>query len=119
MCNPSTDGISKRIEEVFNHIEPVLTPQILRQILSDRIDPIKSPYRQPLLMTLSLGLRALEASKITICPTNVQITSILTLIFNISVVYGQIGLCFGDDTPVGLCYHISWAHDPTKRFRGP
>ena len=50
------------------------------------------------LMTLSLGLRALEASKITICPTNVQITSILTLIFNISVVYGQIGLCFGDDT---------------------
>ena len=71
------------------------------------------------LMTLSLGLRALEASKITICPTNVQITSILTLIFNIFVVYGQIGLCFGDDTPGGLCYHISWAHDSTKRFRGP
>ena len=39
--------------------------------------------------------------------------------FNISAVYGPIGLCFGYDAPVGLCYHISRAHGPITRFRGP
>ena len=39
--------------------------------------------------------------------------------FNISAVYGRIGLCFGYDAPVGLCYHISRAHAPITRFRGP
>ena len=48
MRNPSTNDISRRF---YDHIEPALSPQILRQILSDRIDPIKSPYRQPLSST--------------------------------------------------------------------
>ena len=39
--------------------------------------------------------------------------------FDISAVYGRIGLCFGYDAPVGLCYHISRAHAPITRFRGP
>ena len=67
------------------------------------------------LMTLSLGLGAPGALKITICPPNVRLTSILTLIFDISVVYGPIELCFGYDTPVGLCNHIFRAHDPIIR----
>ena len=39
--------------------------------------------------------------------------------FDISAVYGRIGLCFGYDAPVGLYYHISRAHAPITRFRGP
>ena len=39
--------------------------------------------------------------------------------FDISAVYGPIGLCFGYDAPVGLCYHIPRAHGPITRFRGP
>ena len=38
---------------------------------------------------------------------------------DISVVYGLIKLCFGYDTPVGLCYHISRAQGHTIGFRGP
>ena len=37
--------------------------------------------------------------------------------FDISAVYGPIGLCFGHDAPVGFCYHISIAHAPITRFR--
>ena len=70
-------------------------------------------------MTLSLGLGAPGAPKITICPPNVRITSVLTIIFDISVVYDPIELCFGYDTPVGLCYHISRAHGHIIGFRGP
>ena len=71
------------------------------------------------LMTPSLGLGAPGAPKIIICPQNVRITLILTLIFDISVVYGPIELCFGYDTPGGLSYHLSRAHNPIIRFRGP
>ena len=71
------------------------------------------------LMTLSLGLGTPGAPKINICPQNMQIASILAIIFDISVVYGPIELCFGHDTPVGVCCHISRAHDPIVRFRGP
>ena len=39
--------------------------------------------------------------------------------FDISAVYGPIGLCFGYDAPVGFCYHISRAHGPITKFRDP
>ena len=39
--------------------------------------------------------------------------------FNISAVCCLIELCFGYDTPGGLCYHISKAHDPIVWFRSP
>ena len=39
--------------------------------------------------------------------------------FDISAVYGRIGLCFAYGAPVGLSYHISIAHGPISRFRGP
>ena len=39
--------------------------------------------------------------------------------FDISAVYGRIGLCFGYGAPVGLCYQISRARGPISRFRGP
>ena len=35
--------------------------------------------------------------------------------FDISAVYGRIGLCFGYGAPVGLCYHISKAHGPITK----
>ena len=71
------------------------------------------------LTTLSLGLGAPGAPKITICPPNERITLVVTLIIDILVVYHQIEPCFGYDTPVGLCYHISEAHGPIHRFRNP
>ena len=64
------------------------------------------------LMALSLSLGAPGAPKIPLSPPNVWISSILTLVFDISAVYGPIGLCFGYDAPVGLCFHISRAHGP-------
>ena len=39
--------------------------------------------------------------------------------FDISAVYGCIGLYFGYGAPVGFCYHISRAHGPITRFRDP
>ena len=71
------------------------------------------------LVALLLGLGTPGAPKINICPPNMRITSILTIIVDISVVYGPIELCFGHDTPVGVCCHISRAHDPIIRCRGP
>ena len=71
------------------------------------------------LKALSIGLGAPGAPKINICPPNMRIASILTIIFDISVVYGPIELCFGHDTPVGVCCHISRALDSIIRFRGP
>ena len=67
------------------------------------------------LTTLSLGLGALGAPKIT---PKVRITSVVTLIFDISVVYGPNELCFGYGTPVG-CYQIFRAHSAIIRFKGP
>ena len=43
----------------------------------------------------------------------------LTSNFIISAVCGPIELCFGYDTPVGLCYHISRAHGHIIGFSGP
>ena len=68
------------------------------------------------LMTLSIGLGASVAPKRTPCPLNVQITLIVV---SISQIYGFIGLCFGYDASVGLCYHIFRAHGPITGFRGP
>ena len=39
--------------------------------------------------------------------------------FDISAVYGCIGLCYGYGAPVGFCYHIPRAHGPIARFRDP
>ena len=39
--------------------------------------------------------------------------------FDISAVYGRIGLCFGCDAPLGLYYHTCRAHAPITSFRGP
>ena len=39
--------------------------------------------------------------------------------FDISAVYGRIGLCFGYDAPLGLYYHTYRAHAPITSFRGP
>ena len=70
-------------------------------------------------MALSLGLEAPGAPKMTQSPLNVPIPLILALIFHISDVYGPIGLCFGIDAPMGLCYIVSKAHGPITKFRGP
>ena len=70
------------------------------------------------LMALSLGLGAL-APKITPCHLNVLISLIVASLFHIFAVYCSIGLCFGYDALVGLCYHTSRAHDPIKRFWVP
>ena len=48
-----------------------------------------------------------------------EIFYILALIFNISIVNGPIGLCFGHDAPMDPYYHIFIANDPIIEFRGP
>ena len=73
------------------------------------------------LMALLLSLGAL-APKITPCHLNVLTSLIVASLFHIFAVYGSIGLCFGYDSSVGSCYHISRAHGPISRFgvyRGP
>ena len=70
-------------------------------------------------MALSLGLEASGALKMTQSLLNVRISLILALIFHISDVSGPIGLCFGFDAPMGLCYNVSKAHGPITKFRGP
>ena len=70
---------------------------------------------------ISLGLGAL-APKITPCHLNVLILLIEASLFHIFAVYGSIRFCFGYDSSVGSCYHISRAHGPITRFgvhRGP
>ena len=71
------------------------------------------------LMALSLGLGAPGAPKMTPCPLNVRISLIVASILEISSVYGLIGLRFGYDALVGLCYHVFKAHGPITGFRGP
>ena len=61
-------------------------------------------------IALSLGLGAPRAPKMTPCPLNVRISLIVASILQISAVYVLIGLGFGYDAPVGLCYHIFKAH---------
>ena len=51
--------------------------------------------------------------------SNFNICFFLALKFDILAVYGPIGLCFGYDAPVGLCYHVFKAHGPITGFRGP
>ena len=54
-----------------------------------------------------------------LCTLKSSTYSFLASNLNILAVHGPIGLCFRYDAPEGLCYHISRAHGPITRFRGP
>ena len=59
------------------------------------------------------------APKMTMSASNFDIQLLLASNFNISAVYGSIGLYFGYDALMGLCYNISRAHGPISRFWAP
>ena len=71
------------------------------------------------LMPLSIGLGIPRGPYSDYVCFKPQSTAFLALNFDISAVYGRIGLCFGYDAPLGLYYHTCRAHAPITSFRGP
>ena len=67
------------------------------------------------LMPLSIGLGIPRGPYSDYVCFKPQSTAFLASNFDISAVYGRIGLCFGYGAPVGLCYHISKAHGPITK----